>query len=224
MKKLILTLVCAISFTQVSGCSSPGSINHLTSEMNTFGPTISKVRMLIPKGLDLKIDLTSSGWDNTEALEMNKMTAVQASSLVSKYCYSLISPNDVCESGVQYLEPLPEKRFNTSLSINHYTHLMSNNYNETKGRWYRSAHMTRVSWPFWFRYQTELIELASLAEEYIKLQKSQAYKLGVYKQFKQFALPLEEGNAYTFADLKVLLAKEAKIETITQRINAEYIM
>ena len=220
MNKLLVTLVSVFTLIQVSGCSNISPYSQ--SEINTFGPAISKVRMIIPNDLDLKIDLTSSGWDNIEALTLNKMTAVKADTLVSHYCYSVSSPNDICESGVQYLEPLPEKRFNTSLSLKHYTNLRSNAYNEKTGKWYRTTGFTRVSWPLWYKYRVELIELADLATEFITLQKSIAYKLGVYKEFKQYGVRLEEGKEYTFADIKALLIKETNDTLITTKIKEQY--
>ncbi len=214
MKKIALCFALALSTAQLTGCSSNGSFNHIQSEMNTFGPIISKIRMVLPEDIDLKIDISSQGWNNAEAITINKITAVKADSMRKNFCYSITSENDTCEYGVQYLEPLPNKHFNSSLSLRNYTHLMSNLYNEKTRKWYWMSGFSRVNWPLWSKYKLELTEISSLAENYIALQKSEAYKLGLGTNFKPLSLPLEKGKEYTLANIREMLVINSTVESV----------
>lgn len=217
MKRKLLGLAL-LSTLAISGCGLTGSYNDIKSKTNVFGPAISKIRMTLPKELDLRFDVTSSGWNNVEAIAITNITAVSKATLNSKYCYSITSPDDMCENGVSSIRPSPGGNFEAEFSLRGYTHLMSLAFNEKTGRWYRTNGFSRVAWPLWEKHNLEFNELAELAGYYLELQKATAYKMGVQSSFEYITLPLVEGQSYTFEGIKELLKRETSEALIIQKL------
>ena len=90
MKRELLGLAL-LSTLVISGCGLTGSYNDIKSKTNVFGPAISKIRMTLPKELDLRFDVTSSGWNNVEAITITNITAVSKTTLNSKSLDCLIN-------------------------------------------------------------------------------------------------------------------------------------